>query len=84
VLPTLEPIEEEHSLDPGDILVLYTDGYALPGLDPPDSIELALAKCTRDTPEDLLDHMLGILFGDAPDVRDDVALFAIRISDRES
>jgi hypothetical protein len=83
VLPTLEPIEEEHSLDPGDILVLYTDGYALPGLDPPDSVELALAKCSRDTPDHMLDHMLSILFGDAPDVRDDVALFALRISDRD-
>jgi len=25
--------------------------------------------------------MLGILFGDAPNVRDDVALFALRLSD---
>jgi len=84
VLPTLEPVEEEHSLDPGDILVLYTDGYALPGLDPPDSVELALAKCTRDTPDHLLDQMLGILLADAPNVRDDVALFALRISDLAS
>lgn len=84
VLPTLQPIEEEHSIGPGDILVLYTDGYALAGLDPPESVELALAKCTRDTPDQLLDQMLGILFGDAPNVRDDVALFALRISDLDT
>jgi len=78
VLPVLNPIEEEHTLGPGDILVLYTDGYALPGLDPPDSIELALAKCVRDDPETLLDQMLSVLFVDAPNARDDIALVALR------
>jgi PAS domain S-box-containing protein len=78
VLPVLNPIEEEHTLGPGDILVLYTDGYALPGLDPPDSIELALAKCVRDNPETLLDQMLSVLFGDTPNARDDIALVALR------
>jgi hypothetical protein len=78
VLPVLNPIEEEHTLGPGDILVLYTDGYALPGLDPPDSVELALAKCVRDNPETLLDQMLSVLLVDTPNARDDIALVALR------
>jgi serine phosphatase RsbU (regulator of sigma subunit) len=78
VLPVLNPVEEKHTLGSGDTLVLYTDGYALPGLDPPDSIELAMAKCVRDTPEAMLDQMLSILLADTPNARDDIALFALR------
>ncbi|MGH8870776.1 MAG: SpoIIE family protein phosphatase [Acidimicrobiia bacterium] len=44
VLPTLDPVDEEHWLSPGDIVLLYTDGFTLPGLNPPESIELALSK----------------------------------------
>jgi hypothetical protein len=84
VLPVLNPIEQEHTLGPGDTLVLYTDGFALPGLDPPDSIELALAKCVRDDPETLLDQMLSVLLGDTPNVRDDVALVALRATSAET
>lgn len=79
VLPELAPVEEEHWLSPGDILTLYTDGYTLPGLNPPESIELALAKCKRDSPSRMLDEMLALLFDDesSPGARDDVALLAL-------
>jgi len=80
VLPSLTPIEDEHWLAPGETVLLYTDGYALPGLDPPESVELALAKCSRDSPDQLLDQMMSMLFGDTPSARDDVALFALQVS----
>ena len=84
VLPVLNPIEQEHTLGPGDILVLYTDGYAIPELDPPDSIELALSKCVRDRPDRLLDQMLSILLDDTPNARDDIALVALRATSAET
>jgi PAS domain S-box-containing protein len=84
VLPILNPIEEEHTLGPGDILVLYTDGYAISELDPPDSVELALSKCVRDNPETLLDQMLSIMLDETPNARDDIALVALRVASAET
>ncbi len=80
VVPAIHPIETTRWLDQGDTLVLYTDGYAAPGLDPPETVELALSKCEPDSPGGLLDQMLDLLSSQlAPDgARDDVALLALQ------
>jgi len=80
VVAAIHPVETTRWLDPGDTLVLYTDGYAAPGLHPPESVELALSKCEPDSPGGLLDQMLDLLFVDlAPDgARDDIALLAMQ------
>jgi len=80
VMAELTPIEVERWLAPGDMVVIYTDGFAFSGLNPPESVELALAKCEADHPDRLLDQMLGLLLADlAPrGPRDDIALLALR------
>ncbi|MGH8914492.1 MAG: PP2C family protein-serine/threonine phosphatase, partial [Acidimicrobiia bacterium] len=83
VLPHLEPIEVEVHLEPGDMAIMYTDGFSLPGLTPPESIELALSKCTGGTADTLLDEMLDVLFegpDQGRDPADDVALLALKVS----
>ncbi|HWL49879.1 MAG TPA: SpoIIE family protein phosphatase [Acidimicrobiia bacterium] len=86
VLPKLTPIEDERWLAPGDMVVLYTDGYAFEGHDPPDSVELALAKCEVGNPGHLLDQMITLLSADlAPKKpRDDMALLVLLIDRPES
>jgi serine phosphatase RsbU (regulator of sigma subunit) len=82
VLPEITPTEEERWLAPGDTVVVYTDGYALPGLHPPESVELALGKCKRDGPNRLLEQMFALLSAElAPSgPRDDVALLALQVT----
>lgn len=79
VLAEIGPMEEEHWLGPGDVLILYTDGFALPGLAPPESVELALTRRDTDDPDRLLDQLLGFLWEEMPTggQRDDVAMLAI-------
>ena len=81
IITEISPIPEKYTLAPGDTVVLYSDGYVLPGLNPPESVELALSKCKRDHPELLLDQMMTMLFADSEPsaVRDDVALLAFRV-----
>jgi hypothetical protein len=79
VLPEIDPMEEEHWLGPGDVMILYTDGFALPGLAPPESVELALTRRDTDDPGQLLDQLLEFLWQEMPagGQRDDVAMLAI-------
>jgi serine phosphatase RsbU (regulator of sigma subunit) len=79
VLPEIGPMEEEHWLAPGDVMILYTDGFALPGLAPPESVELALTRRDTDDPGELLDQLLAFLWAEMPagGQRDDVAMLAI-------
>jgi hypothetical protein len=79
VLPEIDPMEEDHWLAPGDVMILYTDGFALPGLAPPESVELALTRRDTDDPGKLLDQLLGFLWAEMPTggQRDDVAMLAI-------
>jgi sigma-B regulation protein RsbU (phosphoserine phosphatase) len=79
VLPEIDPMEAEHWLGPGDVMILYTDGFALPGLAPPESVELALTRRDTDDPGKLLDQLLGFLWAEMPSggQRDDVAMLAI-------
>jgi serine phosphatase RsbU (regulator of sigma subunit) len=82
VLAEIDPIEEESVLEPGDLILLYTDGFAMPGLAPPESVELALTKCMANDPEALLDQLLAVLWADLPAAgqRDDIAMVAMRAS----
>lgn len=81
VLPDISPVEEERWLGPGDMLILYTDGFAFPGLTPPESVELALTRCDAEDPATLLDQLLAVLFADLPSggQRDDIAMVALRV-----
>jgi hypothetical protein len=80
VLTDITPVEEERWLETGDLMVLYTDGFALPGLAPPESLELALSRCSAHDPETLLDQLLEVLWADLPAAgqRDDIAMVAMR------
>jgi serine phosphatase RsbU (regulator of sigma subunit) len=82
VLPDISPVEEERWLEPGDMIVLYTDGFAMPGLAPPESVELAMTRSDAEDPESLLDQMLKALWDDLPPSgqRDDIAMLALRAS----
>jgi serine phosphatase RsbU (regulator of sigma subunit) len=79
VRPEIGPMEEEHWLGPGDVMLLYTDGFALPGLAPPESVELALTRRDTNDPDTLLDQLLAFLWAEMPagGQRDDVAMLAI-------
>ena len=79
VLADIEAMEEERWLGKGDILLLYTDGFALPGLAPPESVELALTRSDGGDPARLLDGLLSVLWADMPAAgqRDDIAMVAI-------
>jgi serine phosphatase RsbU (regulator of sigma subunit) len=82
VLAEIDPVEEEAVLEPGDLILLYTDGFAMPGLAPPESVELALTRCEAHDPEALLDQLLAVLWADLPAAgqRDDIAMVAMRAS----
>ena len=79
VMAEVIPIEMERWLAPGDTIVMYTDGYAFSGMNPAESVELALAKSETDDPDRLLDHMLELLLADLGPrgPRDDIALLAM-------
>jgi hypothetical protein len=71
---------EEHSLSPGDMLVAYTDGFSLPGLNPPESLDKTLRGCSFDSPNDVVDHLMATLVASEPERPDDVALIAVRFA----
>ena len=79
VMAEVIPFEMERWLAPGDTIVMYTDGYAFSGMNPAESVELALAKCETDDPDRLLGHMLDLLLADLGPrgPRDDIALLAL-------
>jgi PAS domain S-box-containing protein len=79
VMAEVVPIEVERWLAPGDTIVMYTDGYAFSGMNPAESVELALAKCETKDPDRLLSQMLELLLTDLGPrgPRDDIALLAL-------
>ena len=79
VMAEVIPIEVERWLAPGDTVVMYTDGYAFSGMNPAESVELALAKCESNHPDRLLSQMLDLLLTDLgpKGPRDDIALLAL-------
>jgi PAS domain S-box-containing protein len=78
VLEAIEPLVEEHSLSPGDMLVAYTDGFSLPGLNPPESLDKELRGCSFDSPTDVVDHLMATLVASEPERPDDVAMIAVQ------
>ncbi|MDP9493653.1 MAG: SpoIIE family protein phosphatase [Actinomycetota bacterium] len=81
VISELLPIVEEVNLSPGDTVIMYTDGVALPGLAPPESMEKMLAGETELALGLMLDMILDKV-QDAHQARvpDDVALLGFRVS----
>jgi serine phosphatase RsbU (regulator of sigma subunit) len=79
VMAEVIPIEVERWLAPGDTLVMYTDGYAFSGMNPPESVEVALAKCETTDPDRLLSEMMDLLLTDLGPggPKDDIALLAL-------
>lgn len=79
ILPSISPVEDEYWLSPGDIVVVYTDGFNLPGDIPPESINKALKRRHFESADSVLDHMLKLLDDHPEGARDDLALVAFRI-----
>jgi hypothetical protein len=79
ILPLIDPVEDEYWLSPGDIVVVYTDGFNLPGDIPPESINKALKRRHFESADSVLDHMLKLLDDHPEGARDDLALVAFRI-----
>ena len=79
VMAEVVPIEVERWLAPGDTIVMYTDGYAFSGMNPPESVEVALSKCETNDPDRLLSEMLDLLLTDLgpKGPKDDIALLAL-------
>jgi hypothetical protein len=80
VVPSIEPIEEHYSLTRGDTLLIYTDGFAVRGEAPPESVEAALGHAHLEELDPLLDRLLAHVLTSTDDkVHDDIALLAARI-----
>ena len=84
ILTEITAMEEEHWFGPGDVVIFYTDGFAMPGLAPPESVELALTRRQDDDPSILLDQLLAMLWSEMPATgqKDDIAMVAIAPSRR--
>jgi PAS domain S-box-containing protein len=80
VIPSIEPIEEHYSLTRGDTLLIYTDGFAVRGEVPPESVEAALGQAHLEELDPLLDRLLAhVLTATDDKVHDDIALLAARV-----
>lgn len=79
--------ESRHTVEPGSVLALYTDGLVeTPGSDIEEQLDClatALAKAFADTDdlETMADSLLGEMLPDADDNADDVTLLLVHIPD---
>ncbi len=81
VISQLHPFVDEVNLSQGETVIMYTDGVALPGLAPPESMEKMLAGETEQPLEVMLDTILDkVQEAHQTRVPDDVALLAFRVS----
>ncbi len=80
VLPAIQPTDTRLRLAPGDTLLLYTDGFALPGETPIETVERFIEGGQSEDPESLLDRMLHDLSANMEVFRDDILLLALRMS----
>ena len=82
VVPSAEYADHELRLDPGDTLVLYTDGLVERPGEPIDTGLTALASATtpQPTPEALRDHLMTSLLGPTPRAGDDVTMLLIQVA----
>jgi PAS domain S-box-containing protein len=80
VLTSIDPVSEHYWMSPGDTLLIYTDGFALGELAPPESVETALGEPHREELDDFLDRLMARLASTSTSrVSDDVALLAARV-----
>jgi len=79
VLPSIDPLEEEHWLLPGDTVVVYTDGFNLGNEMPTESVTRAIDQQHFETAESTLDHMMSLLRAHPASVVDDVAMVAFKV-----
>lgn len=77
-LTDLEPHEHHTQLSPGDTILVYTDGFALGGQAPPESLRPLLDGAHEEGLEALLDRLMARLRAEEPIPRDDVVLLALR------
>lgn len=78
-LADLEPYVHEVELGPGDTVIVYTDGFAMGGHAPPESLEPLLAGAEKEDLDFLLDRLLAALRSEQPQPKDDVVLLALRV-----
>jgi hypothetical protein len=79
VLESLDPQPESLELQPGDVLVLYTDGISRRDLPPPETV-VSLGPCRNNEPlQAYVDRALEVFRSVVQTVRDDVILIAIRV-----
>jgi serine phosphatase RsbU (regulator of sigma subunit) len=79
VTATLEPKDLSVELEPGDTLVLYTDGYMAAGETPMMTLSRLARGAENEQLETLLDHLLLDLASEIESFRDDVLLLALRV-----
>ena len=80
VLQSIDPIEEVYWMQPGDTLLIYTDGFALGEQVPPESVESALGDAHLEEIDQFLDRLMARLQSPNTNrVQDDVALLAARV-----
>ena len=80
-LTDLDPHERRTQVDPGDTILLYTDGFALDNQAPPESLAPLLEGAQDEDLESLLDRLMARLRAEQPNPRDDVVLLALRVMD---
>jgi hypothetical protein len=76
----LEPKETRRLLHPGDTLIVYTDGFALPNATPMASLDDFAVGAQDEHVEDMLDRLLEELATRVEAMRDDIALVAVRVT----
>jgi PAS domain S-box-containing protein len=79
ILSDLDPFDEEYELLSDDLLVVYTDGYSLTGLTPPESVDLALRNKVFSSTNAALEELTKHLEAE-PNIRDDVVLLAAQVT----
>ena len=80
VLSSIDPVEKHYSMESGDTLLIYTDGFALGDLVPPESVESAIGDAHLEGIDEFLDRLMAQV--ETPNtnrVQDDVALLAVRV-----
>ena len=73
-----EPLTEVVKLEPGDTMIVYTDGYAMGHDAPPETIMPLLEGAHSEDLDSLLDRLLQALAAAQPVPRDDIVLLAVK------
>lgn len=79
VVSELEATPRTTSLQPGDTLLAYTDGFAMPELQSPRAVVRFLGSVGDLSPDEVLDGMLKRFHEEVPVPRDDIAMLAVKV-----